>query len=138
MSHAHDPEEVASELGIKLPKQFDEYDPESVGQLKPADALRLAAGCIVRRETNDAMRYASDVREDVAALACVRTAPGVLVDGWKRQVAQLVAAGKRADDVQKELGIPEFLAATLVRICRREAREAKETAAKKTAAKGKK
>jgi len=131
-------EEAAKRLGISLPKGFDDshewgyagkdYALASLAKMKLHDALVLCAGALVMRDARDAMRYASGVPEFVHMGA--RPWPeeeldfaGYVAD-WHQKIVPLVKMGCRAEDVQGQLGCPEYIAVQLVRQIRRDLREA--------------
>lgn len=128
-------DDAAKLLGIKLPKGFDGSEIASVIQLKPADALRLAAICLAHRDGEDAMRNAREVPDYVDMMVRERSTDSLdkpsYVCEWHDKILPLVQAGKKAVEVQTELGCPEFIAVQMVRSIRREIREANEKPAPK-------
>lgn len=63
-------EEVAKELGVALPKGFNEQNLEHVAKIAPVDLVRLAVGCILQDNIDHALRFASGI-EKVKELAHV-------------------------------------------------------------------
>jgi ParB/RepB/Spo0J family partition protein len=62
-------DEVAEALGIKLDKLFAYDDPSKVANLAPADALRLAAGCIAQFKAEGALQCAHGIPDELATVA---------------------------------------------------------------------
>ncbi len=125
--------EIAKQLGIKLPKGFDSFTDwdqplDGLAKMNLADVLRLAAAALALRDADHAMRYASEVPAFVDMLG--REAvdgpldPQSYLTEWHDKILPLVQAGKKAPDVQTELGCPEFIAVQMVRTIRREIKEA--------------
>jgi ParB/RepB/Spo0J family partition protein len=78
---------VAGMLGIALPKGFELSDMEGIVKLKPVDAMRLATGCLLDRESEEAAKYSSPIGAEIEHVLGAK-----LTKALREKAAQAIAS----------------------------------------------